>query len=80
MDVLGLLWYVFYFLFCFFFPGVYFAFSFFGWGKGDEREGGGVRGERGMDRWREGRRRTREGDWVEERVLWFGLVWIGLDW
>lgn len=44
MDVLGLLWYVFYFLFSFLF---YFLFSFFvlrflffGEGNWDEREGG----------------------------------------
>lgn len=31
-----------------------------------------------MKRWREGRRRTREGGWVEERVLWIGLNWTEL--
>lgn len=74
MDVLGLLWYVF-----FFFP---FLFSFLFFGEvgelGWERKGGGVRSERGMDRWREGRRRKREGGWVEERVLWIGSDWTGL--
>lgn len=50
-------------------------FFLFGWGNWDEREGVG---ERGMERWREGRRRKREGGWVEERVLWFGLDWTGL--
>lgn len=42
------------------------------------RERGGVRGEREMDRWREGGRRKREGGWVEERVLWIGSDWTGL--
>lgn len=61
---------VFRFCFCFFF-----SFSLFGWGNWDEREGVG---ERGMDRWREGRRRKREGGWVEERVLWIRSDWTGL--
>lgn len=71
MDVLGLLWYVFLFLFFFLFLFLF----LFGWGNWDEREGVG---ERGMDRWREGGRRKREGGWVEERVLWIGSDWTEL--
>lgn len=62
------------FLFSFLSCGLVCVFLF-GWGNWDERERGGGRG---MDRRREGRRRKREGGWVEERVLWIGSDWTEL--
>lgn len=73
----SLVCFLFYFLF-FLSCGLLCVFLFWGGGIGmreREREG---RGERGVDRWREGGRRKREGGWVEERVLWIGSDWTGL--
>lgn len=72
MDVLGLLWYVFFFLFfSFLFILLRFTLRFpcFGWANWDEKGR--------IDRGREEGENEREVGWKRG---FFGLVWIGLDW
>lgn len=69
MDVLGLLWYVFFLCFCFLFSRFSLHFPFFWEGNWDEKgwiDGGREEGEN-----------EREVGWKRG---FFGLVWFGLNW